>query len=557
MILPPDLLDRTILRHWHKGARRELSGREFWGEVSRLAGWIETRTRPGDIVLVIGHTAPGMMAMFLAVAASGRLGAYFPPHSPIQDERHYYEQQRHALAAIDPAAICAMEPAVAATVRRIDADLGARVLEVPQGAPGEDIGALEGFRARLASDAPLFVQHSSGTTGIKKAVAISGTMLAGQFGSYWPTIRAAAGAQRLKVATWLPLYHDMGLVASFLMPVLGGDAISTLDPFEWIADPGAFLRMIEADGCDVTWMPNFAFRHFVRLRRTLHPARLDSVKLWVDCSEPCRWADARGFEAAFAGWGVRPRSVVGCYAMAETVFAVSQCVPAERRGLSVPPAVPPGTPIGDTGAHALGDDAPEPTPGHKAVLSSGRVLQGLDVATWHEGQRLPAGTYGEIGIGGDFLFPAYRGRNAAESNIDRGVFHTGDLGAIVDGHVYVFGRLKEIIIVNGKNIFAGDVEAVLGAVHGLRRGRIVAFGVDSDMTVSEELIVVAEHDEAAGVAEAALRATVSRSISETFLVKPRDVRIVAERWLVKSTSGKISRDENRRRYLAQFRGTTP
>jgi fatty-acyl-CoA synthase len=252
---------------------------------------------------------------------------------------------------------------------------------------------------------------------------------------------------------------------------------------------------------------------------------------------------------------VRPRSVVGCYAMAETVFAVSQCAPAERRALSVPPAVQPGTPIAETGAAVLTDEAPgAPPPEHKGVLSSGRVLPGLDVATYHEGRRLPEGTYGEIGIAGDFLFPGYRGRDRAESNIgEDGVFRTGDLGVVLDGHVYVFGRLKEIIIVNGKNIFAGDVESALGTVAGVRKGRVVVFGLDSEMTGSEELIVVAEHDAAASVPEAEVRAAVSRQVSEAFLVKPRDVRIVGDRWLVKSTSGKISRDENRRRYLEQFR----
>jgi len=552
-ILPPDLLDRTVLRHWRKGTRHEMAGRAFWGHVTRLSDWLETRTKPGDFVLVIGHTAPEMMAMFLATAASGRLGAYFPPSSPIQDERHYYGQQRHALAAINPAALCAMDHHVAETVRRIDPGFAHRVLDVPQGEPG-DLRALDAFRARLDSDEPLFVQHSSGTTGIKKAVAISGRMLTGQFHAYWPMIRAEAGAERLSIATWLPLYHDMGLIASFLLPVLGGDTVSTLDPFEWIADPGAFFRMVEADGSDVTWMPNFAFRHFVRLKRTLKPAKLDGVKLWVDCSEPCRWPDARGFESSFADWGVRPRSVVGCYAMAETVFAVSQCLPGERRALSVPPAVPPGTRISETGALLLTDDAPgDPPPDHKGVLSSGRVLPGLDVATYHEGKRLPDGTYGEIGISGQFLFPGYRGRSAGDSNLEGGLFRTGDLGVILDGHVFVFGRLKEIIIVNGKNIFAGDVEAALGLIHGVKKGRAVVFGVDSDLTGSEELIVVAEQDAASGVAAAELRSAVSRAVSESFLVKPRDVRIVAERWLVKSTSGKISRDENRKRYLEQFR----
>lgn len=557
-LLPAAALDRTVLRHWHKGVRRDLSGREFWSCVTQFADWLEARTLPDAFVLVIGHSRPEMMAMFLAIAASGRLGAYFPPSSPIQDEQHYFEQQRHALGAINPTVICAMDHAVGETVRRIDPTLGERVLDVPDVAIIPESGeprAHAAFRARLASHAPLFVQHSSGTTGIKKAVAISGAMLTAQFAAYWPLVRAEAGEERLRIATWLPLYHDMGLVASFLLPILGGDCISIVDPFEWISDPGAFLRLIEIDLCNVCWMPNFAFRHFVRLQRTLKPVRLDSVRLWVDCSEPCRWLDARAFETAFAAWGVRPRSVLGCYAMAETVFAVSQCPSDERRALSVPPAVPPGTPIGLTEARVLMDDAEvTPLPGHKAVLSSGRVLPGLQVSTWHGEVRLPEGTYGEVGISGACLFPGYRGRGAADSNIaPDGVFRTGDLGVVLDGHVYVFGRLKEIIIVNGKNIFAGDVEAALGQVAGLRKGRIVVFGVDSDMTGSEELIVVAEQDPASSAPVAETRSAVSRLVSESFLVKPRDVRIVEDRWLVKSTSGKISRDENRRRYLDQFR----
>ncbi|MEJ0049423.1 MAG: hypothetical protein WDN04_27465 [Rhodospirillales bacterium] len=134
-----------------------------------------------------------------------------------------------------------------------------------------------------------------------------------------------------------------------------------------------------------------------------------------------------------------------------------------------------------------------------------------------------------------------------------GAFATGDLGAIIEGHLYIFGRLKEIIIVNGKNLFAGDVEDILNSVHGVKKGRVVAFGLDSDQTGSEELIVVAEHDPSAGVAPADTRADVSRAVAETLNVKPRDVRIVDERWLVKSTSGKITREDNRQKYLTDFR----
>ena len=106
---------------------------------------------------------------------------------------------------------------------------------------------------------------------------------------------------------------------------------------------------------------------------------------------------------------------------------------------------------------------------------------------------------------------------------------------------------------NGKNIFAGDVEDTVNKLPGVKKGRVVAFGVDSEQTGSEELIIVAEKDLASPVADDALRAAINRLVSEVFMAHPRDIRVVDERWLVKSTSGKISRRENRDRYLAMFR----
>ncbi|MGG5887285.1 AMP-binding protein [Falsiroseomonas sp. HC035] len=544
-LLPPGLLDRPVLRHWRQGERHDMTGRALWQRATALAAWIEARAPPGGLVLVVGASGPQVMAVFLGIVAAGRVASCFPPASPRQDPAHFFAQQRSALRAVDPAAICVLDAASAEMVRSLDPALAARVLVVPADARADGTGALEVLRARLESDAPLFVQHSSGTTGLRKAVPVSGRMLAGQFVAYWPGLRAEVGVARLSVASWLPLYHDMGLLAGFLLPVLGGDCVSVLDPFEWVGAPGRFLELIAADGCDICWMPNFAFRHFIRLRRALRPPRLDAMRLWVDCSEPCRLADAQGFEQAFADCGVRQGSVVGCYAMAETVFAASQGRAEKRLGL----AVPPGLAVGEDLAGA--SLAPE---GEGLVLSSGRPLPGVDIAVFDGDRALAPGHYGEIGLRAGFLFAGYRGRSAPDSGIGAdGWFRTGDLGAVLQDQLFVFGRIKEIVIVNGRNIFVHDVEATLAEVPGLKAGRIVAFGLDSDQTGSEELVVVAEHDPAAGVALAACRAAASRHLADTLLVTPRDVRIVEGSWLVKAGSGKISRDENRRRYVAQFR----
>ncbi len=564
MLLPDDCLDSIVLRAWHDGKRRDFSGWQFWRLVQAHMADIEATPDTGGVSLVLGHTSPDQMALFIALIAAGRLAALFPPNSPLQDEAAYFHQQRHAFGKIDPARIYIMEERLADTIRRVGPEFGARVMLVASQAerdltcvdPAE---ARERFRARMHSAAPIFVQHSSGTTGIKKAVAITGLALAAQYHAYWPSLREACDTDRLKIASWLPLYHDMGLLTALLLPLLGGDCVSMTDAFEWIAKPGLLFDMIEQDGCDIAWLPNFAFRHLVRLRPGMPQRALGSMRMWVDCSEPCRLADALAFERDFGAWGVRAGSVLGCYAMAETVFAAAQCGVGEQRALAVPHTMLPGDNVIAAGARVVEADAafaggPIETDGGKLVLSSGRAVRGMDIAVIAAERPAADGIYGEIALRSPFLFGGYRGlpREAAPIGAD-GFFRTGDLGTVIDGHVYVFGRLKEIIIVNGKNLFAGDIEDVMNGVAGVRQGRAVAFGVDSAQTGSEELIVVAEYDTGAGVTSAQTRMEVSRAVSDQFLIKPRDVRIVEERWLVKSTSGKLSRDENRRKYLEAFR----
>jgi acyl-CoA synthetase (AMP-forming)/AMP-acid ligase II len=564
-MLPDEALDQTALRFWRDGARRDFSGWQFWRLVQAHMARIEATPDSGGVCLVLGHTAADQMALFVALIAAGRLAALFPPNTPLQDEAAYFHQQRSAFGKIDPARIYILEERLAETIRRVGLEFAARVVLV-ESHEGQDLTGIDPsparrqFRARLSSAAPIFVQHSSGTTGIKKAVAITGQALAAQYTAYWPGLRTACATNRLAIASWLPLYHDMGLLTSLLLPLLGGDQVSLTDAFEWIAKPGLLFDMIEQDGCGITWLPNFAFRHLVRLRPGLPRRALGSMRMWIDCSEPCRLADAAAFEHEFAAWGVRPGSVVGCYAMAETVFAASQCPLGEQRALYVPHAVAPGAELAAAGARVLDQaDAEEQTSvgqlgGGKHVLSSGRAVPGMEIAVLAGDQPAADGVYGEIALRGPFLFSGYRGLSGADSSIGAdGFFRTGDLGTVIDGHVYIFGRTKEIIIVNGKNLFAGDIEDVINGVSGVHKGRAVAFGVDSAQTGSEELIVVAEHNAESGTTIAETRMAVSRAVSEQFLIKPRDVRIVEGRWLVKSTSGKMSRDENRRKYIDVFR----
>ena len=355
--------ERFTLSVWKGGQKSTLGGVDFWNLVNRYVGFIHSCPAVGPFGLIIGHSSADTLALFLAMAGTRRLVSFFPPNMAIQDKKHYSEQQSVSLKAINPSSLLVFDEKIATSLSTIDPELRDRSIPVPafseQGpfAKSPSLKGLALFVDALTAGQPLFVQHSSGTTGIKKAVAITGAALVQQFCAYWPEIRALVG-EEVRVASWLPLYHDMGLLATFLLPVLGGDSISIVDPFEWIAQPVTLFDIIESNQCNVCWLPNFAFRHFTRLKRASRRANFDTVRAWIDCSEPCRYVDALLFEETFSAWGVPDKAVVGCYAMAETVFAVSQLRPDERRALAVPRNVLPGQDLKQLGAEVISEAPP-------------------------------------------------------------------------------------------------------------------------------------------------------------------------------------------------------
>ncbi len=554
----PLALERGDFAFWTAEGRTDLARADFWTLVSAYLDCIEADPRVGRFGLIVARTSPDTMALFVAMIAAGRAVSLFPPSSSRQDAEAYLEQQSEAVLNIDPSSILLLEGEAA--LRGIDPRLAERLVRLPSlaarpPAPGGGAKATARFDEALRREDVLFWQHSSGTTGIKKAVGVTGTAVRRQFESYWTVVGGELGGRAIRVASWLPLYHDMGLLAGFLLPLLGGSPLALMDPFDWVEAPQRFLEMIEAEASSVCWMPNFAFRHYARLRRVVGRRELGSMRLWISCSEPCRYADALAFEAAYQDMGVEAGSVVGCYAMAETVFAVSQLAAGDQMALLVPRGARPGASVLEAGAVETRARDLEIPADRQAVLSSGAPIGGIEARVFVGGRAADrGGIYGEIGLSGDFVFAGYRRLGREDSGLTPdGVYMTGDLGVLLNGRLYVFGRRKEIIIVNGKNLYAGDVEERAGSVRGVRPGRVVAFGIENPAIGTEELIVVAEADPAAGLTEAAVRAAIVAAVSDAFLVKPHDVRLIDGRWLVKTTSGKVSRDKNRAKYLRDFR----
>ncbi|TCZ66801.1 AMP-binding protein [Roseicella aquatilis] len=493
--------------------------------------------QPGDtVVIVLRHGAP-LYTAFLGALMAGCVPSILPFPTHKQDPRLYWQAQDALLRRIRAACIIT-DPENAARLRALVPESGTRMR-----LPGdeESVPPLLAWRAGAGADIAL-LQHSSGTTGLKKGVALSHAAILAQLDAYAAAIGFEAGDA---VASWLPLYHDMGLVACFLLPLVKGGAVASLDAFEWVARPAMLAEAIAAHRARWCWLPNFAFEHLARTRRPEERHDLSSIRAFIDCSETCRPGSLDRFAAAHADCGVTPAQLQCCYAMAETVFAVTQ--------------TPPGAPAPRLSLSAAGLAAGRAVPagpGEAAttLLSVGRPVAGLQLRIQDgAGNVLPEGRVGEVAVRGECLFSGWhRAPVASVAAFDaEGWYRTGDLGALVGGELVITGRRKEVIILHGKTLYAADLEAIAHQVPGVHPGRAVALGVPNPASGSEDLVLVAETPATDPADRQALQRALRAAVEAVTGLSGTIAALRPPGWLVKTTSGKLSRAENLAKYLTE------
>ena len=170
------------------------------------------------------------------------------------------------------------------------------------------------------------LQHSSGTTGLQKGIVLSHKAVLEHAHRYSRSILLATSD---KIASWLPLYHDMGLIAAFHLPLAYGVPIIQIDPFQWVSRPVILLQAISSEKATLAWLPNFAYNFMAdRINEEdLKDVRLDCVRMLINCSEPVRESSHQKFIDRFVKYGIKKVCLAACYAMAETTFAVTQTDP--------------------------------------------------------------------------------------------------------------------------------------------------------------------------------------------------------------------------------------
>lgn len=471
----------------------EWSGDALRSRILRWARTFSERCRPGDLVLFVKKLDVDLLAAYVGAMAAGCLPAQISPFTSKTTPEEYARKIRHVVEVTGAAACLVDEGApllgdIATRIRPSD------IAEIPA-----DVLPGDGREECLA-------QFSSGTTGLQKAVCLRHEGVSRHMERYSKAMDLRADDA---IVSWLPLYHDMGLIAGFLMPLMSGIPLSIMDPFAWIARPELLADAVEEFRVTICFLPNFSYH--VLARRC--PGRdLSSLRILVNCSEPARPETHESFLAAFPS--VAPEKLSVCWAMAENTFAVSQTIPGVRpRTLEI---------------------------GGRKLLSCGPVVEGTEVLVRDAG----ADGIGELAIRGETLFGRFLdGRSAL---VD-GFYPTGDLGAVVDGEVFVAGRRKDLIIVRGRNIHPHDVEFAANSVSGVHPGRVVCFGVADASDASEDLVVLAELEDCCD-RDAVLRDVAARIEDETGTL-PAKVVAVPRGSLVKTSSGKLGRDRNRELFL--------
>ena len=503
------------------------------------AGLTRLGVAAGDLVIIAHTQNLESIYAFWGALLMGAIPAMFPTLTEKLDPDAYMRNMNELVARSGVRLIFTSDDFAPVMARAADCPV---IGSTELAGLTDDVGA-QAFRPHQPKPEDVaFLQHSSGTTGLQKGVALSHRAVLNQLASY---ARAIDLRPDDVIVSWLPLYHDMGLIAGFMQPLVQGIPLILMSPFDWVKHPALLFRAIHEHGGTLTWLPNFAYNHLARRVRSrdLEDVRLDGMRLFINCSEPARHDSHQLFLARFGAVGVREEMLAVSYAMAENTFAVTQ----------TPPGRPPRLDVVDRRELEESGRALPATNGEstRTLVSCGPPIPNTRAQVVDErGESLPQRRVGEIAIRSDCMLTDYYKRPDLNPFSD-GWYLTGDMGYIAAGEIYIVGRKKDLIINAGKNVYPQDIEAIVNTVPGVHPGRAVVFGVPDEREGTELIAVVAEVDIDAPEARKRIIRAIRQTVARESTVTVSYVTLVGPKWLIKTSSGKIARAANREKWLAE------
>lgn len=504
------------------------------------------RIQPGEVVVLILQHSEELLYSFWGSILYGAI----PSIMPFLTEKLAPERYRADLASL----VSVTRPSAIVTYPEFEADVRSALQEGDsvrsviltsqiEPAAGFDFKTLRGFE-RSVNDIVL-LQHSSGTTGLQKGVALSHQAVFNQLEAYGNSLQLN---RQDVIVSWLPLYHDMGLIAGFLLPILSGIHLVLMSPFDWVRAPYRLMQSASKYRGTLVWLPNFAYNFCAQKIRDRHMEGVDlsTLRAVINCSEPVRWESHRAFWDHFQKYGLRWSALQTSYAMAENVFSVTQSpLDGEPRLVEI-----------DREAFMVERLARAASDGHPSMkmMSSGRPLENVEIRILDEkGNDLPEAVIGEVALRSNCMLSGYFNRpDLTQVAFRDGWYLTGDYGFVVDGELFVSGRKKDMIIVGGKNVYPQDLETLSYEVPGVHAGRSVAFGIFDEEQGTEEVVIIAEVDSEDAVEQQRIADAIRAHVTRNSAIALRHVKVVGPKWILKTSSGKTARSANKEKFLKEL-----
>ena len=522
---------------------------ELYGRASNVARELRRRgLEPGQTVAIMLPTCAEFFYTFAGILLAG--GIPVPIYPPFRANRiaEYAKRQSGILRNAESRFLITfkqaeglarlLQPGVPSLREVLNAERLADVHAQPDGAA--DRWRPVEFLAHHACGGDIaLLQYTSGSTGDPKGVTLTHANLLANIGSIMAGVEVDANDVAV---SWLPLYHDMGLIGAWFVPLVAGLRLVVMSPLVFLSRPERWLRAIHAHRGTISPAPNFAYELCVRkiADKDIEGLDLSSWGAAFNGAEPVSADTMERFAARFEKYGFRREALLPVYGLAEATLGVSAARFGgyrldhidrgrfESEGRAVPAAA---------GATLDFVSAGKPLPNVEVRIVAS---DGKDAGERREGRlwlRGPAATSGY-----------YRTPDATRELIrEPGWLDSGDLAYLADGEIYITGRAKDLIIKAGRNMYPHEIEDVAGRVPGVRTGCVVAFGAPDARSGTERLVVAAE---VRNFSEAGrISADITHAVNEAMGVPPDVVELIPPQSIPKTSSGKLRRSETRQLYL--------
>jgi fatty-acyl-CoA synthase len=381
------------------------------------------------------------------------------------------------------------------------------------------------------------LQLTSGSTGSPKAVHITHRNVYSNAEAMFISAKMDPSGNDVMLS-WLPCFHDMGMVGFLTVPMYFGVELVKVTPMDFLRDTLLWAKLIDKYGGTMTAAPNFAYALFAkRLRNQATPGQFDlsTLRFALSGAEPVDPADVEDLIEAGKPFGLRPEAIMPAYGMAETTLAVSFSELGD------------GLVVDEVDADllaALRRAVPATKGNTKRLASLGPLLQGLEARIVDEdGNVLPTRGVGVIELRGEPVTPGYTTMGGfIPAQDEHGWYDTGDLGYLMDnGHIVVCGRVKDVIIMAGRNIYPTDIERAAGRVEGVRPGCAVAVRLDAGHSRETFAVAVESNAFEDPVAVRRIEHQVAHEVVSEVDVRPRNVVVLGPGTIPKTPSGKLRR----------------